>query len=227
MLNSMYDYFVLRYGSKYVVEFSLDSTGVITPSAPLPAFQQEYYDKNLRNRTKCTEFHAYTDILNEHGYVMYEVLCFVSGHRWNRVAMLKTKEDNGDVKGYAVDITRIKNNPVMKIDMPNEMLWWGPVTGIAGIKRRDLIIFTYFMRGMPQKHIAETMCLSVKTIERVLKATHTDLLDMFCKENTPLEGPTKTLRELCIELDILPFLMRKLDWFDRTPEYLLLAPLNQ
>jgi hypothetical protein len=119
----------------------------------------------------------------------------------------------------------MKKNPVMKIHMPNVMLWWGPVKNVSGIKRRDLIILTHSMRGMPQKYIAEAMCLSFKTIERVLYVIRTDLIDIFSRETAHLDVP-KTLREIGVELDILAFLMRKRDCFEQPPEYLLLAPLN-
>ena len=77
---------------------------------------------------------------------------------------------------------------------------------------------------MPQKTIAETMFLTVKNVERVLKRIHNDLTNMFYSEESALEDFSKTLREMITQLDIMPFLMRKLDWFDPEFEYLLVAP---
>ena len=226
MVNTIYDYFVLKHGHEHVIEFTIKPDGKIIQDNEVTSWQQKTYDTNWKYELSGTAFHAYETILNEHGYVMYEALFYLPtlSHRWIRSAVLKISQDNGDMKGYAVDTTRIKNNPVFQLDMPNEIIWWGPTKGKVGCKRRDLIILTHSMRGMPQKTIAETMFLTVKNVERVLKRIHTDLTNMFYSEESALEDFSKTLREMITQLDIMPFLMRKLDWFDPEFEYLLVAP---
>jgi hypothetical protein len=81
------------------------------------------------------------------------------------------------------------------------------------------------MRGMPQKTIAKTICLSIETIARVLNVIRADLKAMFTRETSHLDAP-KTLGEIAVQLDIAPLLMQKLDGFEQTAEYLLLATLN-
>lgn len=217
---------MLKHGHEYVVEFTIKPDGKIIQDNELTAWQQKTFDRDWKYKQSGTAFHAYKDIVIEHSYVMYEAMFYapILSHRWIRSAILKVLQDNGDVKGYAVDITRIKKSPVFQLDMSNETIWWGPIKGKMGCKRRDLIILTHSMRGMPQKTIAETMFLTIKNVERVLKKIHNDLTNMFYSEESALEDFSKTLREMITQLDIMPFLMRKLDWFDSEPEYLLVAP---
>mgnify|MGYP003646825135 CR=1 FL=1 len=226
MVNTMYDYFLLKHGHEHVIEFTIKPNGKLVQENELTEWQQKTYDTIWKYQRSGTAFHAYETVLNEYGYVMYEALLYLPtlSHRWIRGAMLKIAQNNGDVKCYAVDITRIKNSPVFQLDMPNETIWWGPTKGKVGCKRRDLIILTHSIRGMPQKTIAETMFLTVKNVERVLKRIHNDLTNMFYSEESALEDFSKTLREMITQLDIMPFLMRKLDWFDPESEYLLVAP---
>ena len=44
-----------------------------------------------------------------------------------------TMDDNSKIKGCAVGTTRIKKNPVFKIDMSNDALWRVAVKGIPCI----------------------------------------------------------------------------------------------
>ena len=87
------------------------------------------------------------------------------------------------------------------------------------------MILTHSMRGMPHKYVAETMSVSIKTVERVLTSIRTDLELMFFTKTEAIDNP-KSLREMLVELDVLPFLLRKLDWFNTTTEYQLTAPLQ-
>ena len=227
MFGPMYDYFSLKYGKDHVIEFTIKPDGKIIQNNNLTAWQQKTYDLSWKYQRSGTEFHAYKNIASEHGYVMYEALFYLPtlSHRWIRAAILKVLQDTGDVEGYAVDITRIKNNPVFQLDILNETLWWGPTKGKVGCKRRDLVILTHSMRGMPHKYVAETMSVSIKTVERVLTSIRTDLELMFFTKTEAIDN-SKSLREMLVELDVLPFLLRKLDWFNTTTEYQLTAPLQ-
>jgi hypothetical protein len=69
------------------------------------------------------------------------------------------------------------------------------------------------------------MSVSIKTVERVLTSIRTDLELMFFTKTEAIDNP-KSLREMLVELDVLPFLLRKLDWFNTTTEYQLTAPLQ-
>ena len=227
MLGPMYEYFVLKHGHEHVIEFTIKPNGKLVQENELTGWQQKTYDTSWKYKRSGTAFHAYKDIVGEHGYVMYEALLYLPtlSHRWIRSAMLKIAQNDGDVKCYAVDITRIKNSPVFQLDMPNETLWWGPTKGKVGCKRRDLVMLTHSVRGMPHKYVAETMSVSIKTVERVLTSIRTDLGLMFFTKTEAIDNP-KSLREMLVELDVLPFLLRKLDWFNPTTEYQLTAPLR-
>jgi hypothetical protein len=137
---------------------------------------------------------------------------FPARKRWRRYVCFKQRGPNQTVQGTVIDITGRSGKPISlladRLDMRNECLWFD-IDNKVKISRRNTIVLGYYLRGIPQATIGNTVGLSLKGVQRVLTLLRVIL--------TNYTQPTfeKSLQQLCAELGITNLLIEKLDWFDK------------